>query len=274
MKTGSNVVVLALSFAGCLTATCLGGCNGSSGGDSPNQEGRTGSATLLLSATSASGKVFRLRSAIFDLEGPETKEIDGPLDPTNPQATATASLVPGSYRIALRPGWRMFEVPTAGAPVEVEAALVSPNPVTAEIASGEDSAINFQFQVGGEIVSPGTVTIGISVTQLDGGLAPDASPAPDMPPVPVIVPDTSHVVDEGTRAVLTAFDQTSGTLRFSQSTALLAALAPGDVLVSAPSSAAPSGYLRKITAIRTDGADVVLETSQANLTDAVSQGVL
>ena len=65
-----------------------------------------------------------------------------------------------------------------------------------------------------------------------------------------------------------------GTLRFSRSTALLAALKLDDVLVSEPSAAAPSGFLRKVKSIRLDGSGVVLETTQASLTDVITQGDL
>lgn len=90
----------------------------------------------------------------------------------------------------------------------------------------------------------------------------------------VIIPDTTKVADPDTRAALTAYDSGSGMLKFTKSTPVLANLKPGDVLVSEPSNAAPSGYLRKVTAIRQDGSDTVLDTTQANLTDAVSQGEL
>jgi len=89
-----------------------------------------------------------------------------------------------------------------------------------------------------------------------------------------VIPDTTKVSDPATRALLTAYDPSSGQMRFSQPTPILAALKPGDVLVSEPSSAAPYGYLRKVVSSRTEGGVVVLETAQAKLTDAVSKGVL
>jgi hypothetical protein len=272
MKKPSKTSVFVLSAVKCLIAVYLAGCRGGSG--TPASERSIGSATFLLSGTSASGRNYRLRSAVFDVQGPQTKEIDGPTDPTDAQDTATASLVPGAYQITLRAGWRMFEVAALGAPVEVPAVLISALPMDAKIISGQDAAVIFQFQVAGETVPPGTLTIGIGVSPMDGGLPPDSSSAPDTPALPVIIPDTTRVTDDATRAALTVYDPTVGTMRFSQSTALLASLAPGDVLVSVPSDAAPSGYLRKIAAIRMEGAEVVLDTNQANLTEAVSQGAL
>ena len=90
----------------------------------------------------------------------------------------------------------------------------------------------------------------------------------------VIIPDTTKVADPTTRAALTAYDADTGVLRFSQGSPGVGKLKSGDVLVSEPSAAAPSGYLRKVTAVRQDGADTVLDTTQANLTDAITQGEL
>ncbi|WP_344983022.1 hypothetical protein [Deinococcus rubellus] len=48
----------------------------------------------------------------------------------------------------------------------------------------------------------------------------------------------------------------------------------GDVLVSEPSAAAPSGYLRKVQSVSQDSGAVVLGTTQASLTDAITEGQL
>ncbi len=94
------------------------------------------------------------------------------------------------------------------------------------------------------------------------------------PARPVVVPDTTKVTDDATRAALESYDPDTGVMRFSDVTGVLASLAPDDVLVSEPSAAAPYGYLRKVKEVRREGDDLVLETTQANLTDAVHQGEL
>jgi hypothetical protein len=88
----------------------------------------------------------------------------------------------------------------------------------------------------------------------------------------VIIPATTKVADSATRAALTHFDLDSGIMRFSAHTPFLQNLRPDDVLVSEPSAAAPYGYLRKVKVIRQEGSEVVLETTQANITDAVTKG--
>ena len=72
------------------------------------------------------------------------------------------------------------------------------------------------------------------------------------------------MADADTRAALAAYDPQSGVLKFSKSTPVLANLKPGDVLVSEPSNAAPSGDLRTVTAIRQGGTDTVLDTCPRN----------
>lgn len=96
-------------------------------------------------------------------------------------------------------------------------------------------------------------------------------PPPPLPPE-VIIPDTTKVTDSATRDALTDYDLDSGVMRFSRTTAVLQNLKPDDVIVSEPSAAAPFGYLRKVKVIRQEGDELVLETTQANLTDAIHKG--
>lgn len=110
----------------------------------------------------------------------------------------------------------------------------------------------------------------VVLTACGGQTPPDDSDAP----VPPVIPPTTKVSDSATRAALTAYDPASGTMRFAQSTPALAGLQPDDVLASEPSSAAPDGYLRKVKAIRREGGGVVLETVQASLPEAISEGSL
>ena len=102
---------------------------------------------------------------------------------------------------------------------------------------------------------------------------PPFTPDPAPPPA-VIIPDTTKVADASARASLKTYDSASGVLRFSGSGPVLAKLKSGDVLVSEPSNAAPSGYLRKVTGVRQDGGDTVLDTTQARLDEAITEGEL
>lgn len=87
-----------------------------------------------------------------------------------------------------------------------------------------------------------------------------------------IIPSTTNVADAVTRDALESFDPNTGVLRFAATTPLLERVEIGDVLVSQPTEAAPAGYLRKVQAVEAEGGQIVIETTQANLTDAVTQG--
>lgn len=89
-----------------------------------------------------------------------------------------------------------------------------------------------------------------------------------------IVPETTRVADAATLAALDAYDPDTGTLRFAHETQALRDLRLDDVFVAEPSAAAPHGLLRRVHAITRDGDAVVVETSQANITDAIHQGAL
>jgi hypothetical protein len=87
------------------------------------------------------------------------------------------------------------------------------------------------------------------------------------------------VVRAGTRllaaddlAALTGVDE--NVLRFRGQPADLAALAPGDVVVSGLSRTTPHGLLRKVTAVSHTGDGLVLMTEPATVTDILSQGTI
>jgi hypothetical protein len=148
-----------------------GGCSRSQPSDVP------GTATFLLSATGASGTVYRLRSAKFNVLGPESREIVGPTDPQDTKAAITTQMLPGNYQITLEAGWQMWRIPTAGDPVAVPATLVSPDTLPFVIASEQDTKVIYGFTVAGEeMLVPGTLTVGIAVTEVDGGGSDSGAP--------------------------------------------------------------------------------------------------
>ncbi|MDZ7708365.1 MAG: hypothetical protein U5J97_10850 [Trueperaceae bacterium] len=88
-----------------------------------------------------------------------------------------------------------------------------------------------------------------------------------------IVPPTTKVLDADAReGLLEVGDQ--GTLRFASETGVADAIEVGDVVVSEPTAAAPSGLLRKVTSVRSEGGEVIVETVAAELREAVHQGSL
>jgi hypothetical protein len=160
-------------LCGALVALGSAGC---SRFKAPGQEAM-GTVTFMLSATGASGEVYRLRSATFMVTGPETKSIMSPTDPADTLSAITSQLLPGAYQIALATGWQMWRIPSAGNPVAIPATLISPATLPFTVTSGQDSKVIYQFDVAGDALVPGTLTIGIGVTEVDAGVAgpPDAA---------------------------------------------------------------------------------------------------
>lgn len=94
-----------------------------------------------------------------------------------------------------------------------------------------------------------------------------STPAPNE----VIIPSTTKVIDSASLSTLERVDE-KGTLYFSQATPAVEALKAGDVLVSEASSAAPFGLLKKVIAVRAEGERIIVETTDALITEAVHQG--
>jgi hypothetical protein len=110
-----------------------------------------------------------------------------------------------------------------------------------------------------------------SVTATANGVTSNAAQITVSAKTPTVIPATTKPVEEATQAALSSVSP-GGTLRFEQSTAQLQSLKPGDVIVSDPNAAAPDGFLRKVSSVRQEGNEVVVETTEAALTEAVSSG--
>lgn len=87
----------------------------------------------------------------------------------------------------------------------------------------------------------------------------------------VLIPPTTEVLDTEARDALVDVAG-DGTLRFSATGGVVADLEPDDVIASEPSEAAPNGLLRKVTSVRQEGDETVVETVGAEIREAVHQG--
>jgi len=90
--------------------------------------------------------------------------------------------------------------------------------------------------------------------------------------VPTVIPDTTEVLPETTTQYLSEVSGDGAVFTFTQSTADLDALAPGDVMVSDATSNAPNGFLREVTSVSLSGGQVVVGTEQATLEEAIESG--
>ena len=90
--------------------------------------------------------------------------------------------------------------------------------------------------------------------------------------LPPIIPPTTNPLPPETTQQLTAVSPDGATYTFSEMTPALAAIAPGEIMMAAPSDAAPDGFLRRVTAVNTSGGQVIVQTQAATLEDAIQQG--
>ena len=106
--------------------------------------------------------------------------------------------------------------------------------------------------------------------------SPLPPPTPTQPEeaVEVIIPDTTKVLSGDTVDSLTSISGDGAVFTFSEPSPELEGLERGDVMVSDVSAQAPAGFLRKVTAVRSDADEVVVETESATLEDAIEQGSL
>jgi len=88
-----------------------------------------------------------------------------------------------------------------------------------------------------------------------------------------IIPNTTKVLDAAGMSALTVSPDGS-TITLPESSPVAAALAVGDVLASAPTTAAPNGLLVRIVSVSNSGGTVSAGISQATLEDAIQQGTL
>ncbi len=97
-------------------------------------------------------------------------------------------------------------------------------------------------------------------------------------PLPLLTPATTKVLAPATVRNIkvtpgTTLNGTASSLpiTFSTGGGGIPKLQPGDVIVSGPSSTAPYGLLRKVTAVEQSSGSVVVQTSPASLRDAFNQ---
>lgn len=89
--------------------------------------------------------------------------------------------------------------------------------------------------------------------------------------IDVVIPPTTKVLDAASAALLTAI--TDSQLTFSGSTAQLAGLRTGDILVADAIPLAPEGFLYKINATQQNGSGWVFSITGARLDEAIQQGL-
>jgi Tol biopolymer transport system component len=92
--------------------------------------------------------------------------------------------------------------------------------------------------------------------------------------VSTIISSDAVALDDETIQKLSSVSSDKSTLTFNSSTSTLEDLERGDVIAIGVTEETPSGLLRKVTSISRQGNQVIVETEQATLTDAIEKGTL
>lgn len=93
----------------------------------------------------------------------------------------------------------------------------------------------------------------------------------DTPPV---IPDTTLVLSDSTTQYLLSISDNGVTFTFSQSTPELMALEAGDIMVGSVAENAPHGFLRRVVSVTSSDGQVIVNTADATLEDAIDSGSL
>lgn len=127
-----------------------------------------------LTGTDSTGKVYTLRNAVFQVDGPSTQTVTGNWYlGTTAGSHATLAMKPGQYAITLQPGWSLESV-EMGAPVAA-AATLPVNPVEISMFNrNQPASSSFDFQVGAETVRLGLSTPLVTIEYYAGSIGDTA----------------------------------------------------------------------------------------------------
>jgi hypothetical protein len=90
----------------------------------------------------------------------------------------------------------------------------------------------------------------------------------------VSIPPTTKILHESTTRHLSSVSPDGSTLTFSEITPVLESLSPDDVIVIGITPITPTGLLREVTNVLISNNQVVVETTQATLEDAIEDGTI
>ena len=155
-----------ISMVVMMTATVflISGC-----GDTGESQDDVGELTMTLATISPLGVEYRLRNALFVIDGPEPTDVSSEDYPPD-QARISLPLASGDYEVFLDGMW-FIEHSADGQPfTPIDAILLSPNPASVRVIADLVAFVTFTFEVDeGDInFGPGTLSIGIDVVENGG----------------------------------------------------------------------------------------------------------
>lgn len=132
------------------------------------EQSEIGTLEMPLTTTSASGAVYRLTNAMFDIEGTSAASINS--DDFAGQSAATIDLPEGPYEITLAPSWVLErQGPSGFAPVVAE--LKGPATQPFDIVADGSTQVVYVFRAAGEeiVFGPGELQISFEVEEVPEG---------------------------------------------------------------------------------------------------------
>jgi hypothetical protein len=164
-KKEKNIMITRIRFfLFVIAVVVLAACSAEGGKEI--EDSNRGALRVALEYQNDAGVTYYLRDARLEIIGQEKTSIDVGDDPV-----LQCSLAPGDYTLELDTGWRI-ERDEAGDLQTVDAQLLSPNPASFSIVSGQETTFALRFLVAGEKIAfePGELTVTMQVDVADGGL--------------------------------------------------------------------------------------------------------
>lgn len=154
-----GLAVSALLFSGCA-------------GDDTRAQEPLGNVEMNLVGQAPSGNVYRLRSGLVYVDGPEANVLfDTEDDPDLPSLSATVPA--GDYTSFLEQGWYLERLDVEGTAQPVEAELLSPNPDAFTVAEDLNTQVVLRFRAGEDevVIDDGSFDIVLDVEEAQSPLS-------------------------------------------------------------------------------------------------------
>ncbi len=171
----STFVLCGLALPGALLiSSCSIDHEGRGSAAAPQEEdvAQSGTLAMALTARGASGSLYRLRDATFQVNDPNFFFFQTFFAENDPLATRLEATLPtGDFQITLFGGFALERVEPDGSIVRVSSTLLSPSSQNFRIDANEETNVEYRFETSGEIVAfggDGRLVVNIDVTEREG----------------------------------------------------------------------------------------------------------
>ncbi|HVJ14832.1 MAG TPA: hypothetical protein VM686_05305 [Polyangiaceae bacterium] len=140
--------------------------------ETSEDEAKTGSVSMALSSVT-NGTEYRLSNAVFQIDGLVSTSLQS--SDMVGETVLSAVLPVGGYTSSLASGW-VLQRNDGGTFVNVQATLVSQNPVAFQVNEGSSTSLVYQFDTDGTIISIGSGSLDISIAVNETGTPAACTP--------------------------------------------------------------------------------------------------